>query len=167
MALLYISLSFSSFNVSHKLFFFFLILNINFIKPKWKSYRLRVRLFCFVFFFFFWAEIFDFSCVTVHGVHYSRTHKFYFLANFLLKMGPTVLFTHLKIILLQYFSIFNFSFQFSAVSKQSLHHLTLGLQSLVEYPPPKCHSQLWTWHILPGAKLQCCSFYACGTPPTQ
>ena len=35
-------------------------------------------------------------------------------------MGLTVLFTHLKIILLQYFSIFSFSFQFSAVSKRTL-----------------------------------------------
>ena len=41
-------------------------------------------------------------------MHYSRTHKFHFLATFLLKMGPTVLFTHLKIILLQYFSVFSF-----------------------------------------------------------
>ena len=29
----------------------------------------------------------------------------------ILKMGPTVLFTHLKIILLQCFSVFSFSFQ--------------------------------------------------------
>ena len=121
-------------------FFFFLILNINFIKPKWKSYRLRVRLFRF-FFFFFSRNIWFFLC-TVYGVHCSRTHKFYFLATFLLKMGPTVLFTHLKIILLQYFSVLSFNFQFSAVSKWTLHHLTLGLQSLVEYPSPKCHSQL-------------------------
>ena len=32
-------------------------------------------------------------------------------SNFLLKMDPTVLFTHLKIILLQCFSVFSFSFQ--------------------------------------------------------
>ena len=55
----------------------------------------------------------------VHTMHYSRTHKFHFLATFLLKMGPTVLFTHLKIILLQCFSVFSFSFQFSAVSKRT------------------------------------------------
>ena len=47
-------------------------------------------------------------------MHYLRTHKFHFLATFSLKMGPMVLSTHLKIILLQYFSIFSFSFQFSA-----------------------------------------------------
>ena len=34
-----------------------------------------------------------------------------FFSHFLLKMGHTVLFTHLKFILLQYFSVFSFSFQ--------------------------------------------------------
>ena len=43
-----------------------------------------------------------FSC-TVHG-----PHKPHFSATFSLKMGPTVLFTHLKIILLQCFSVFSF-----------------------------------------------------------
>ena len=37
---------------------------------------------------------------SVHIVYCLRTHKFYFSATFSLKMGPTVLFTHLKIILL-------------------------------------------------------------------
>ena len=39
------------------------------------------------------------------------THKLHFSATFSLKMGLTALFTHFKIILLQYFqfSIFNFS----------------------------------------------------------
>ena len=45
-----------------------------------------------------------------HKFHCSWTHKFHFLAIFSLKMGPTLLFTHLKIILLQYFSVFSFSF---------------------------------------------------------
>ena len=36
-------------------------------------------------------------------VHCSWTYKFHFLATFSLKMGHTVLFTHLKIILLQWF----------------------------------------------------------------
>ena len=56
----------------------------------------------------------------MHCVHCFRIHKFYFLATFSLKMGLTVLFTHLKIILLQYFSVFSFSFQFSVVSKRNL-----------------------------------------------
>ena len=37
------------------------------------------------------------------SVHCLRTHKFHFLSNFSLKMGPTARFTHLKIILLQWF----------------------------------------------------------------
>ena len=36
-------------------------------------------------------------------VYCSWTHKFHFLATFSLKMDPTILFTHLKIILLQWF----------------------------------------------------------------
>ena len=55
-----------------------------------------------------------------HIVYCSRTHKFHFSATFSLKMGLTILFTHLKIISLQCFSVFSFSFQFSAVSKRTL-----------------------------------------------
>ena len=57
---------------------------------------------------------------SVHTVHCSRNHKFHFSATFSLKIGPTVLFIYLKIILLQCFSVFSFSFQFSAVSKWTL-----------------------------------------------
>ena len=53
-------------------------------------------------------------------VYCLRTHKYHFLSTFSLKMSLTILFTHLKFILLQYFSVFSFSFQFSAVSKQTL-----------------------------------------------
>ena len=44
-------------------------------------------------------------------VHCSWSHKLHFLSTFSLKMGLTVLFTHLKIILLQcfQFSVFSFS----------------------------------------------------------
>ena len=51
------------------------------------------------------------STVNSATVHYLWTHKFHFSATFSLKMGPTALFTHLKIILLQcfQFSVFNFS----------------------------------------------------------
>ena len=52
---------------------------------------------------------------SVHTVHCSWTHKFHFLAIFLLKMGPMILFTYLKIILLKYFLIF--------VSKRTLKQL--------------------------------------------
>ena len=61
-----------------------------------------------------------FSTVNSIFVHYLRTHKYHFLSTFSLKMSLTILFTHLKFILLQYFSVFSFSFQFSAVSKRTL-----------------------------------------------
>ena len=51
----------------------------------------------------------------------NESHEFHFSATFSLKMSLTVLFTYLKIILLQYFSVFSFSFQFSAVSKRTLN----------------------------------------------
>ena len=46
--------------------------------------------------------------IIFNKVHCSLTHKFHFSAIFSLKMGPTILFIHLKIILLQYFLVFNF-----------------------------------------------------------
>ena len=51
------------------------------------------------------------SSVNSALVHCSRSHKLHFLSTFSLKMGPTALFTYLKIILLQYFqfSVFSFS----------------------------------------------------------
>ena len=55
-------------------------------------------------FLFFFSQL-------VHTVHRSWIHKFHFLVIFLLKIGFTVLFTHLKIILLQYFLVFSFNFQ--------------------------------------------------------
>ena len=45
---------------------------------------------------------------SMYGVHCLRTHKLHFLVTFSLKMGPMILFTHLKIILLQCFSVFSF-----------------------------------------------------------
>ena len=54
---------------------------------------------------------FLFFSQSVHIVYCLRTHKFYFSTTFSLKMSPTILFTHFKIILLQYFSVFSFSFQ--------------------------------------------------------
>ena len=55
---------------------------------------------------------------TVHGTHN------HFIQKKILKMGPTVLFTHLKIILLQCFSVFSFSFQFSVFSCIQTHSKT-------------------------------------------
>ena len=54
---------------------------------------------------------FLFFSQSVHIVHCLWTHKFYFSTTFSLKICSTVQFIHLKIILLQYFSVFSFSFQ--------------------------------------------------------
>ena len=81
--------------------------------------------FFFIFLFIFWHAFFPHkwllfmhcqpqlltkSFMNSASVHSLRTHKFYFSATFLIKMGPTVLFTYLKIILLQ-------CFQFSVSAK--------------------------------------------------
>ena len=50
----------------------------------------------------------SFFSQSMHTMHCLWIYKFHFLVTFSLKMGPTVLFTHLKIILLQYFSVFSF-----------------------------------------------------------
>ena len=51
-----------------------------------------------------------FQPISAHRVLFT-SHKFHFLVIFSLKMGPTVLFTHLKIILLQCFSVSILNFQ--------------------------------------------------------
>ena len=52
-----------------------------------------------------------FSTMNSASVHCSWTHKFHFSATFSLKIGLTILFTHLKIISLRcfQFSVFNFN----------------------------------------------------------
>ena len=47
-------------------------------------------------------------CGKQWSVYCLWTHKFHFSATFSLKMSPTVLFTYLKIILLQCFLVFSF-----------------------------------------------------------
>ena len=54
-------------------------------------------------FFFLKADFVDFLTVNNVSVHCLWTHKHHFSTTFSLKTGLTVLFTHLKIILLQYF----------------------------------------------------------------
>ena len=66
------------------------------------------------FFFFVQPHILTKSTVNSAFVHCSRTYKFHFLTTFSLKMGPMILFTYLKIILLQCFQ-----FQFSVSAKIS------------------------------------------------
>ena len=55
------------------------------------------------FFFFLVAALVDFLSLNSVSVHCLWTHKFHFSVTFSLKMGPTALFIHLKIILLQCF----------------------------------------------------------------
>ena len=91
-----------------------------------ERFALPRRTFAFLLFFFFLVEKFDFSTnfqPHVGPVYFSRTHKFYFSVTFSLKMDFMILFTHLKIILLR--TLF-FSFQFSAVSKQTHSQLLIG-----------------------------------------
>ena len=90
------------------------------LDPRCVCYVLSLLRFLFFFFFFFFtpfpqqavlfmygiwtvAAIFDQFFVNSTSVHCSWTHKFHFLSIFSLKMSLTVLFTHLKIILLQWF----------------------------------------------------------------
>ena len=47
-------------------------------------------------FFFFQPHYLTKSTVNSASMHCSRIHKFHFSATFSLKMGPTILFTHLK-----------------------------------------------------------------------
>ena len=77
--------------------------------------------FCSLFFNFFSSLYFLLFSTSVGPVHYFRDLQTYFLVIFSLKMDLMVLFTHLKIILLPYFSVFSFSFQFSAVFKRTLN----------------------------------------------
>ena len=114
----------------HKTIFFFLLFPFFFFFIKalllvlvWIALKLRLlfREAAFSFLFFFFSRIFGgmrllfneqymnssrkcwlFSMNSIF-VYYSRTHKFHFLSTFSLKMGPTVLFIRLKIILLQWF----------------------------------------------------------------
>ena len=70
----------------------------------------------FIYFFFFPAVKADFLTMNSVFMHCLRIHKYHFLLTFSflsifsLKMGTMILFTHLKIILLQYFSVLVFSF---------------------------------------------------------
>ena len=90
-------------------YLFIVILIINWISTRLDSNYCSVCVFVLLFspFFFFSVHI----CWLFHNEHRWRTHKFHLSVTFSLKMGLMALFSHLKIILLQYFlfSIFNFS----------------------------------------------------------
>ena len=51
------------------------------------------------------AGFVDFSTINSTSIHCLQTHKHPFSVTFSLKMSLTILFTHLKIILLQYFQV--------------------------------------------------------------
>ena len=128
---------------------FILLLSPVFSNEKF-CLRLRLRTtFASTFFYFFFSLVCETcgycSCIvyeqqpqsltfltffsqSVHTMHCSWTHKFHFSVTFSLKMSSTVLFIHLKIILLQYFSVFSFNFQFSAVSKWTIFCQTISFQ---------------------------------------
>ena len=97
--------------------------------PKWTFSKCLDRNYCvwrfgFCFFFFFF---FSFTCFqlletnfTVHVLQQYclctvyGTHRHFIQKKKFLKLGPTVLFTHLKIILLQYFQ-FSISVKISCI----------------------------------------------------
>ena len=83
-----------------------LIIDMNILKHLGYVWEPRLRFF----FFFFFPRVLR-LVATVHALCMNSSRKFYFSVTFSLKMGPTVLFIHLKIILLQYFSVSIFSFQ--------------------------------------------------------
>ena len=60
---------------------------------------MRIRFF----FLSFKSQLLIKSSVNSISVHCSQTHKLHFSVTFSLKMSSTILFTHLKIISLQYF----------------------------------------------------------------
>ena len=74
-------------------------------------WRLRFCSAVFSSFFLVQPAFVDFFTVNSASVHCSRIHKFHFSVTVSLKIGPTILFIHLKIILLQcfQFSVFSFS----------------------------------------------------------
>ena len=74
------------------------------------------------------------------SVHCLQTHKFHFSATFSLKMGLTVLFTHLKNILLQYFQFqFLISTKINSIQTDPL----LTLYSVPKLSRPHGNWQTW------------------------
>ena len=77
----------------------------------WEAhFALSRRTFAFQFFFFPSHNFLTFLPRTVLPCTIHESHKLHFSTTFSLKMGFTVLFTHLKIILLQCFSVFSFNY---------------------------------------------------------
>ena len=89
------------------LFFFFLFLwgawSITFGETLDSTYSCSFCVCLFVSLFFACRCFWLFNLFTVHFSSTRATHKYHFLVTFSLKMDLTILLTHLKIILLQYF----------------------------------------------------------------
>ena len=83
----------------------------------------------FPFFFFSKPQLQTKSSMNSASVHCSWTHKLHFSQIFSLKMGLTVLFTHLKIILLQYFQFSVNVFSCIQMNPQSFYFLGLGTKT--------------------------------------
>ena len=73
----------------------------------WNTVRLHFNPFLLL--VFLKVEFVDFQRINNVFVHCSRTYKYHFSLTFSLKMSSTVLFTHFKIILLQYFQFLVFN----------------------------------------------------------
>ena len=84
-------------------------------------------------------------------VYCSRTHKFHFSVTFSLKMGPTALFTYLKIILLQYFQFqFLISANISSIQAEPIISQNEN-KSMEVYLEGRKYGQslVRKWHIFP------------------
>ena len=78
-------------------------------------------------------------------IHCSHTVHTLFIYYKILKMGPTILFTYLKIILLQCFQFSIFSFQFSAtISSIQTHPITVFLKNFRRTVLKQIIEVIWT-----------------------
>ena len=93
-------------------------------------------LFLFLFsFFFFKPQLLTKSSMNSTFVHCSQTHKLHFSTTFSLKIDPTILFTHLKIILLQYFQFqFSVSVKISSIQTDPQLIISIGNVKMDIYP---------------------------------
>ena len=76
---------------------------------EWENYWILREYHKYILSTFTWIVGLSINLISGTLVHYSQKPQILFLAKTTLKLGPTVLFTYLKIILLQYF-------QFSIIS---------------------------------------------------
>ena len=85
---------------------------------------------------------------TVHGCIVHGSHKFHFSVNFSLKIGLTVLFTHLKIISLQCFQFqFSISAKISSIQTEPKYRIPRSRAMLS--PSLKAHSSARQLLVLP------------------